>query len=279
MDMTKFEFKSRKATKIAVYNNKGGVGKSTFLINLSVALAKKGKSILVVDNDSQANTTMILTGKTEDQVLDEYGVTVYDMMTSDDVSASSCIVRSIFDNIDVIPSCDDHADTAEEIASHMDNSRIMSHKLKEIEDRYDYILIDNAPTRDLNVYNCLFAADVVLSPVETQLFSQKGLANLLKQISKANKKREVPVLHYVFLSKVDNRQEKFNEEVKQHLSDLLGDDFLQEQISLRSQYVKSLAAGVSVLDFTGDKKEYVQKCAEEITNLTDKIIEKINDEM
>ena len=84
MDMSKLEIKPRKSVKIAVYNNKGGVGKSTWLINLAVSLSKHGKKVLVVDNDGQGNSTMVLTGKNEDEILSEYGVTIYDLMTTED---------------------------------------------------------------------------------------------------------------------------------------------------------------------------------------------------
>ncbi|MGU8432352.1 ParA family protein, partial [Clostridium perfringens] len=136
-----------------------------------------------------------------------------------------------------------------------------------------FIIIDCAPTRDRNVYNALFAADVVLSPLETQMFSQVGLRNLLGQVAKVNKKRDNALLHYVFLSKVDNRQKVSNINVKKHLKELLEDDFLNDYISMLSLYSKSFEEGKTAINYTDDKGKI------EIINLTKTILNKIDEEL
>lgn len=267
----------RKATKIAIYNNKGGVGKSTFTINLAHALASgvtgSTYKVCVVDNDGQANASMVLKNLTEDEISEQLQNTMFDMMTDEDITAKDCITNSIFENIDVICATDDHSDTPDVLSSYMDNTRIMKEKLAYIEDDYDFILIDCAPTRDRNIYNALFAADVVISPVETQMFSQVGLRNLLGQITKVNKKRENPLLHYVFLSKVDNRQRCHNQQVRNNLENLLGDDFIKADISMLSLYSKTLEEHKTAINYSDEKGKI------EITNLTKKLLNKINEEL
>lgn len=267
----------RKATKIAVYNNKGGVGKSTFTVNLAHALASgvmgEEYKVCVIDNDGQANASMVLTGMSEDEIAENFENTMFDMMTDEDILAKDCIVNTRFKNIDVICSTDDHSDTPDAISNEVDNTRIMKEKLQSIEKEYDFILIDCAPTRDRNVYNALFAADVVLTPLETQMFSQVGLRNLLSQIAKVNKKRDVALLHYVFLSKVDNRQKSHNVEVKKHLKTLLGDDFINEYISMLSLYSKAFEENKTAIDYVDNKGKI------EIVNLTRTILKKINEEL
>ena len=268
---------SRKARVIAVYNNKGGVGKSTFTVNFAHALTSgilgKEYRVCVVDNDGQANASMVLTGKNEDQITDTIENTIFDMMTDEDVSANDCIVQTKYSNLDLIAANDDHSDTPDAISNEVDNTRIMREKIECIKGSYDFIIIDCAPTRDRNIYNALFAADVVLTPLETQMSSRIGLRNLLAQVAKVNKKRETPLLHYVFLSKVDNRQRCRNVEVKNSLNDLLGDDFLRCGISHLSLYAKAFEEGQTAINYADDRGKI------EIINLVKNILEKIDEEL
>lgn len=263
-----------KAIICAIYNNKGGVGKTTFATNFAHCLELKfKKKVLVVDNDGQANATFTLTRKNDDEI-DGLGVsTIFDMMVDDDITAKDCILRGNLGNIDVIPATDDHSDTPDAIASAVDNTRIMKEKLQSVIYDYDFIIIDCAPTRDRNIYNALFAADVVISPIETQMFSRIGLRNLLKQVDKVNKKRKFPILHYVFLSKVDNRQKVNNQQVRNSLESLLNDDFIKADISLLSLYSKSLEEGGTAMNYSDNRG------ALEIEKLTKTIIDKINEEL
>ena len=195
------------------------------------------------------------------------------MMTDEDVYASDCVIKSKYPNLDLIAANDDHSDTPDAISNEVDNTRIMKEKIECIKREYDFILIDCAPTRDRNIYNALFAADVVLTPLETQMFSRVGLRNLLTQIAKVNKKREIPLAHFVFLSKVDNRQRCRNVEVKNSLNDLLGDDFLKCGISHLSLYAKAFEEGKTAINYSDDRGKV------EIINLAKNILEKINEEL
>lgn len=264
-----------KAVVIAVYNNKGGVGKSTFCINFAHSLQTDlHKKVLIVDNDGQANVTYTLTGKNEDEIDSMEVNTIFDMMVDEDITAKDCIMETKLDNIDIIPATDDHSDTPDAVASYVDNTRIMNEKLQSVINDYDFIIIDCAPTRDRNIYNALFAADVVISPIETQMFSRIGLRNLLKQVEKVNKRKDKALLHYVFLSKIDNRQRVHNQQVRNSLENLLFDDFLKADISLLSLYSKSLEQGYTALNFPADDRGSL-----EVTKLTKLIINKIDEEL
>ena len=105
------------------------------------------------------------------------------------------------------------------------------------------------------------------------MFSQVGVRNLLGQVAKVNKKRDNALLHYVFLSKVDNRQKVSNIAVKKHLKELLEDDFLNDYISMLSLYSKSFEEGKTAINYTDDKGKI------EIINLTKTILNKIDEEL
>lgn len=264
----------KKAVVIAIYNNKGGVGKTTFTINFAHCIKMKfKKNVLVIDNDGQSNATYALTHKNEDEITEKNINTIFDMMVDEDISAKDCILKDTILGIDVIPATDDHSDTPDAISSYVDNTRIMKEKLQDILYDYDVIIIDCAPTRDRNIYNALFAADVVISPIESQMFSRIGLRNLLKQVEKVNKKREIPLLHYVFLSKLDNRQRVNNQKVRNNLESLLTDDFIKAYVSLLSLYSKSLEKGHTAMDYSDNRG------AIEIEKLTSVILKKIEEEL
>ncbi|WP_321835571.1 ParA family protein [Clostridium butyricum] len=263
-----------KATIIAIYNNKGGVGKTTFAVNFAHCLTMKfNKKALVIDNDGQANATYALTNKTEDNISESGVNTIFDLMVDEYLEAKSCILKDNLYGIDVIPATDDHSDTPDAISSYVDNTRIMKEKLQEIKSDYDIIIIDCSPTRDRNIYNALFAADIVISPIESQVFSRIGLRNLLKQIEKVNKKRDFPILHYVFLNKLDNRQRVSNQQVRNTLENLLSDDFIKAYISLLSLYSKSIETGFTAMNYQDNRG------AIEIEKLTSSILKKINEEI
>lgn len=271
----------KEAVILAIYNNKGGIGKTTFATNFAHSIVKDFKKedgnlykVLVIDNDGQSNATLMLTGKSEDYIA-ENCTTIFDLVTDEDVLAKDCIINTKYDNISIIPSDDNHNDTPDAIASEFDNTRILSNKIKDIKTEFDFIIIDCAPTKDRNVYNALFAADVVITPLDTQLFSRVGLRNLLKHINKVNKKRTTPLLHYAFLNKVDNRQKKDNELIKNELINVLDTDFMLEYMSsLPALYSKALRDGYTIVNYPN-----ANNARDEITALTKRILTKIEEEL
>jgi cellulose biosynthesis protein BcsQ len=176
---------------IAVYHNKGGVGKTTTVVNLAAALSKQGKRVLVIDLDSQANTTFA-TGlvKFEDEEQDDLKdcnirhVLLYE----DGYSIAEVARKSNFchPEIDVIPSHIDLMQYETEL-NQLDYSRmILIHKLEEVQDKYDIVLIDTPPSLNLYARIALITADYLIIPSDLKPFANQGLINVKDFIKKVN---------------------------------------------------------------------------------------------
>jgi cellulose biosynthesis protein BcsQ len=175
---------------IAVYHNKGGVGKTTTVVNLAAALSKEGKRVLVVDLDSQANTTFA-TGlvKFDDEVNDTLKeCNVLHLLSSEEFYPIKEVARrSNFSNppVDVIPS---HIELmkAEDDLNRLDYSRmILIQKLREAEQDYDIVIIDTPPSLNLYARVAIIAADYLIIPSDLKPFANQGLKNvkaLIKEI-------------------------------------------------------------------------------------------------
>ena len=176
---------------IAVYHNKGGVGKTTTVVNLAAALSKKGNRVLVIDLDSQANTTFA-TGlvKFEDEEQDDLkDNNILQVLQSEDFFSIAQVARkSNFCNpeIDVIPSHIDLMQYETEL-NQLDYSRmILIQKLAEVQDKYDIVLIDTPPSLNFYARVALIAADYLIIPSDLKPFANQGLINVKDFLKKVN---------------------------------------------------------------------------------------------
>ena len=176
---------------IAVYHNKGGVGKTTTVVNLAAALSKQGKRVLVIDLDSQANTTFA-TGlvKFEDEEQDDLkDCNILHVLQSEDFYSIADVARkSNFCNpaIDVIPSHIDLMQYETEF-NNIDFSRlILIQKLAKVKDKYDIVLIDTPPSLNFYARVALITADSLIIPSDLKPFANQGLINVKDFIKKVN---------------------------------------------------------------------------------------------
>ncbi|MEG3903349.1 AAA family ATPase [Microcoleus sp. B4-C5] len=176
---------------IAVYHNKGGVGKTTTVVNLAAALSKKGKRVLVIDLDSQANTTFA-TGlvKFEDEEQDDLkDNNILQVLQSEDFFSIAEVARKsnfCHPEIDVIPSHIDLMQYETEL-NQLDYSRmILIQKLAEVQDKYDLVLIDTPPSLNFYARVALIAADYLIIPSDLKPFANQGLINVKDFIKKVN---------------------------------------------------------------------------------------------
>jgi chromosome partitioning protein len=185
---------------IAVFNQKGGVGKTTTNVNLSASIGHLGKKTLVLDLDPQGNTT---SGYGIDKF--EVETTIYDVIV-DDVNIKDAIIKTEFENIDLVPAHTDLSGAEIELTSRDDREYVLKNAIDSIKDEYDYIFIDCPPSLGMLTINSLTAVDSVLIPIQCEYYALEGVSQLMETI-KLVKSRLNPSLDIqgVVLSMFDGR--------------------------------------------------------------------------
>lgn len=166
------------AKKIAIINQKGGVGKTTTAINLGMYLAREGHRVLILDLDPQGNSTSGL-----GYVKEEVKGCVYNVLI-DGVSIHRIKKETMHPKLHLAPASINLAAAEVELVSQLAREHKLKNALEEIENHYDFVLIDNPPSLGLLTVNGLVAADSVLIPVQAEYYALEGLGQLLNTIKR-----------------------------------------------------------------------------------------------
>ncbi len=161
---------------IAVANQKGGVGKTTTVINLAAYLADSGKRVLAIDIDPQGNST---TGLGVDK--QSMTVSIYDVLLESE-SIMEALVPTDVVGLHLVPATLDLAGAELELSQTPGREMRLRNALQSIKDRYDYIFVDCPPSLGLLTINALCAADRVMIPMQCEFFALEGLSQLLSTI-------------------------------------------------------------------------------------------------
>lgn len=162
--------------RIAVINQKGGVGKTTTAANVGAALARSGRRVLLIDLDPQAHLTLHFGVElTDDQP------SVYDVLI-DSVPVEK-VARTVGENLTLIPSDIDLAAAESELVSVMGREVVLRRALTVVDDGYDVMLVDCPPSLGILTINALVAAGEVIIPLQAQFFALQGLSKLLDTVT------------------------------------------------------------------------------------------------
>ncbi|NLB79562.1 MAG: ParA family protein [Clostridiaceae bacterium] len=161
---------------IAIANQKGGVGKTTTAVNLSACLGVKGKKVLVIDIDPQGNTTSGLG-------IDKNSVTgsIYDTIINE-VPIEETMLETQIKGLFLSPSNINLAGAEVELVSVFSRETRLKLALDEIEDKFDFIVIDCPPSLGLLTVNSLTAADTILVPIQCEYYALEGLSQLMNTV-------------------------------------------------------------------------------------------------
>ena len=203
---------------IAIFNQKGGVGKTTTNINLAACLALKDKKVLIIDIDPQGNTTSGI-GLSKK----ELGNTSYEILVEDKIDPQTAIVQTGVKNLDIIPASVQLAGAEVELIKLKGREKRLKKALDQIKPNYDYIFIDCPPSLGLLTINSLTAVDSVLIPIQCEFYALEGVSQLMSTIEIVKKNMNPNLkIQGVILSMFDGRTNlsvQVVEEVKKYFKE------------------------------------------------------------
>lgn len=184
--VTHVERKLAAPKKLAVFNHKGGTGKTTTSVSIAAGLAMKGYKVLLVDTDSQGNVGVSLGVKAERTL---YHVLVMGLKPQD-------VAVKVRENLDLLPSNETLAAAELYLAGRQNRDRILKDRLAAAANHYDVILLDCSPSLSLLNQNALVFADGILVPVACDFLSLVGVRQVIKTVKNVNSLLHHPVQIY-----------------------------------------------------------------------------------
>ena len=245
-------------------NQKGGVAKSTSVVNIGIGLARLGKKVLVIDNDPQGSLTEAL-GYPQPDKIEITLATIMEWVLNEEEFDLDAGILHHEEGIDLMPANIELSGVETSLIGIMSSETVRREYVEMIRDKYDYILIDCSPNLGQLTLNALVAADEVIIPVQAAYLPIKGLEQLLKTISRVKRKMN-PSLNImgILITMVDYRTVYANE-ITEILYQHYGNNIhiFEEVIPMSVRAAEAAAEGVSI--YTHDPKGKVASAYEFIT--------------
>ena len=215
--------------KIAITNQKGGVGKTTTAINLAAGLAQKGLRTLLIDLDPQANSTM------SNVELEAINGNMYDVLSAI-TPLKEIIIPGAYDNLWIAPSRIAMAKLEVRLIGELDAPYRLKDAINTVRRRFDAIIIDTPPTLGLLTVNALVAASHVLIPIQASYFALEGTDDLLETIDKIKARPNTQLRMLGILITMFDRRTILAKQVRQEILEVFGehvfDTFITKSVRL-----------------------------------------------
>jgi chromosome partitioning protein len=249
---------------VAIANQKGGVGKTTTAINLSAALALRGKPTLLVDLDPQGNSSLTY--------VDHRSIerSIYDALVDPTCELKDIVRPTGHPHLHVAPARISLAKVEAKLVGELDAHFRLKDRLDGVRDAYDYIVIDCPPTLGLLTVNALVASTHLLIPIQSSYFALEGTDDLLETVEKV-RARANPALQIVgVVITMHDRRTSLARDIKGQIHKVFGPKVFKTLISKSVRLEESPAYKESIFSFAPDSSG-----ATEYYRLSEEVIERV----
>lgn len=232
---------------LIIANQKGGVGKSTTTVNLGAGLARLNKKILIIDTDPQGHSTLALNVQTDQKK------TIAELLTEERVGAKETIQPTYAPNLHIIPANLSLAVADLKLSTLGAKEFKLRNKIKEIEENYDYILIDSPPTFGTLTMNAFTTGREIILPIQLGYLSLEGMSNFVDTINFVNRDINAIINHKVEIAGVlitffDIRT-KLAREVYDSVNEIFGNKVFHTKIPMNVKINEAQSHGKAIFDY------------------------------
>ncbi|SHI26992.1 MULTISPECIES: ParA family protein [Clostridium] len=243
---------------ICVFNQKGGVGKTTTNINLCSYLAMEGYKVLAIDMDPQGNTTSGV--GIDKRILEK---SIYDVITSDVPLEEIIQQSSLVENLYIAPATMELAGAEVEIINNTQREKILLNQIKKLDGKFDFVFIDCPPSLGILTINALTSSNSVFIPIQCEFYALEGVGQLINTIGLVKKSLNKNIdIEGVVMTMYDSRTNLSNEVLKE-VDKYFGDKVYKTTIPRNIRLAEAPSFGLPIM-------LYDDKCkgAESYANLT-----------